>query len=259
MICSTMASGAWVVSKKTVNSLPAALRKRPIGVVTITAPRVPPRTMMAAVNCATSLTLPSSSTSPPRIPASARARPPTVARSGRRPGLLPLESGAGAVVSVCAMFDSISAGKRGRVRRDAPPFREGRAEERAAIDGPPELHHPPDYLFGSFQHHQLLPRGQTDHRIGGHLDPFDEIRVEHQRQMIEAREVNHAPSILIGRARRSRPAFEQKAALPAAGDDPAAEPQFAVEQTVQRPAYGIVEGQHVAFSQAQQIPQIGRA
>src|ERR1022692_4771519 len=242
MICSMTVPGAWLVSKKTAGNLPAARRRRSIGVVTITAPRVPPRTMMAAVSCATSFTLPCSSTRPPRtmmaavscatsftlpcsstrpprMPASARAKPPNVARSGRCPdGFFAsfAESGAGAVVS--AMSYSISTAiysLASLAGRRALPGRDGRTEQNAAVDGSTELHHPPDYLFGGFQHHQFLPSGQTDHRVGGHLDRLNEVRIEHQRPMVEAREVDHETSILIGRAGRSRRGFQQKAELPA--------------------------------------------
>src|ERR1017187_1954026 len=252
MICSMTVPGAWLVSKKTAGNLALARRRRSIGVVTITAPRVPPRTMMAAVSCATSFTLPCSSTRPPRMPASARAKPPNVARSGRCPdGFFAsfAESGAGAVVS--AMSYSISTAISSLAGRRALPGRDGRTEQNAAVDGSTELHHPPDYLFGGFQHHQFLPSGQTDHRVGGHLDRLNEVRIEHQRPMVEAREVDHETSILIGRAGRSRRGFQQKAELPAGLYDPAAEPQLAVEQTVHRAAHGKVEGHHVAFGQAQ--------
>src|ERR1017187_4658302 len=83
------------------------------------------------------------------------------------------------------------------------------------------------------------------------LDRLNEVRIEHQRPMVEAREVDHETSILIGRAGRSRRGFQQKAELPAGLYDPAAEPQLAVEQTVHRAAHGKVEGHHVAFGQAQ--------
>jgi hypothetical protein len=51
------------------------------GVVTSTAPSVPPNTISAAVSCATSRMLPPSRIRPPRIPPSARISPPQVARS----------------------------------------------------------------------------------------------------------------------------------------------------------------------------------
>ena len=49
----------------------------------MTAPRVPPSTMMAAVTWVMSETLPPSSTSPPRMPPTATTRPPILAKSGR--------------------------------------------------------------------------------------------------------------------------------------------------------------------------------
>src|SRR5580658_495381 len=245
MICSMIAPGECRVSKKTAGNLAAARRSRSIGVVTITAPRVPPRTMMAAVSCATSVTLPFSSTSPPRMPVSARAKPPMVARSRRRPDSFFAESRAGAVVFAMAYSTSIAV--HGIVRRPAQSVHAGgRIERNTPVDSPAEFHYPPDYLFGRFQHHQLLSAGQTDHRVGSDLDQFDEVGIEHQRQMVEAREMNHDPSILIGHVRGTRPGFQQKAALPAGRDDPAAKPQFAVEQTVHRAVDGKIECQHVA-------------
>src|ERR1035441_4075739 len=170
MICSMMAPGAWLVSRKTEGNLPAALRRRSIGVVTITAPKVPPRTMMAAVSCATSFTLPCSSTKPPRMPPTASAKPPRVARSGRRPDVFfALFAGSGVGTVVSAMSCPISTAVRGLVGRRALPGRDRWTEQNAAVDGPAELHHPPDHLFGGFQHDLFLPGGQTDHCVGCHV------------------------------------------------------------------------------------------
>src|ERR1039458_1525761 len=63
-----------------------ARRKTGSGVVTSTAPRVPPSTIMAAVPWATSWMLPFSSKSPPIMPVSATAIPASVEKSGRRAG-----------------------------------------------------------------------------------------------------------------------------------------------------------------------------
>ncbi len=66
-----------------------------------------------------------------------------------------------------------------------------RARRKAGRDGAAEFDHPFDYLGGGLEHHQLLPSGQTNDRVGGRLERLDQVRVEHQRQTIEAREVNH--------------------------------------------------------------------
>src|ERR1035438_4637192 len=63
-----------------------ARRNTGSGVVTNTAPRVPPSTIMAAVPWATSWMLPFSSSSPPIMPVSATLIPASVERSGRRAG-----------------------------------------------------------------------------------------------------------------------------------------------------------------------------
>src|ERR1039457_553103 len=63
-----------------------ARRKTGSGVVTSTAPRVPPSTIMAAVPWATSWMLPFSSSSPPIMPVSATPIPASVEKSGRRAG-----------------------------------------------------------------------------------------------------------------------------------------------------------------------------
>src|SRR5215469_4541272 len=57
--------------------------KMPGGVVIMTAPSVPPRTITAAVICMTSCSRPPSRTRPAAMPDIASARPPMVAKSGR--------------------------------------------------------------------------------------------------------------------------------------------------------------------------------
>src|ERR1700676_1493001 len=82
------------LSKKTTPSRFAAEIRIDIGVVNITAPTVPPRTIIAAVTCARSANLPPSRTRPPRIPPSARTSPPILARSSLVPPALPLAAAA---------------------------------------------------------------------------------------------------------------------------------------------------------------------
>ena len=76
------ASGLITSSKKTFLSPPAAANSADIGEVTITAPSVPPSTMIAAVTCVTSETLPPSRISPPSRDAMATTTPPRLAKSG---------------------------------------------------------------------------------------------------------------------------------------------------------------------------------
>ena len=78
MICEAEA----VLSKKTTLRRFAAAIRMDKGVVTITAPKVPPRTIIAAVYCARSARRPPSRTRPPRIPPRATTRPAILARSG---------------------------------------------------------------------------------------------------------------------------------------------------------------------------------
>src|SRR5258708_35800726 len=85
MISSIMACGLSSPSKKTRVSFFTAPMRVCMGVVTLTASMVPHRTMMAAVTCDTSLTLPPSITRPPRLPPTARSSPPRLARSGFPP------------------------------------------------------------------------------------------------------------------------------------------------------------------------------
>src|SRR5581483_4135916 len=126
-----------------------APRKTDSGVVTITAPMVPPRTIRAAVTCCTSLSLPPSSNRPPRIPAKASRRPRTVERS-----IFPF------------LFMAASA-FRGKHR---------------AAEGADPLYH----FIRRFEHHEALAGGQDDDRIGRYFNMFDKIRVQHDGDVIEA-------------------------------------------------------------------------
>src|SRR5579885_814674 len=82
MISSISASGESDFSKRTEPKRLAARIATESGVLTSTAPNVPPSTMMAAVYCEMSEILPFSSSSPPIMPPSASTIPPSVAKSG---------------------------------------------------------------------------------------------------------------------------------------------------------------------------------
>ena len=54
-----------------------------------------------------------------------------------------------------------------------------------------ELDHLTNHLVGRFQHHELLSIGQADHRIRRRLHMFDQVRVQDQRNVIDASQMNH--------------------------------------------------------------------
>ena len=163
-----------------------------MGVVTITAPMVPHRTMMAAVTWATSLTLPPSITRPPRMPPMARIRPPMRRQIGFAAGFL------------CCLGGRVSH----RFRPERRLFRSlldiqppQRALTGTGNDGPAKPDNPFDHFFRRFEHHNLLAGGQGHHRIRGNLHVLDEIRVQDQRGVIQACELDHvsvAVLLLIG-------------------------------------------------------------
>src|ERR1035438_3925650 len=117
-------------SKKTEPSLPIAPFNTAKGVVNITAPMVPPKTVNAAFSCLRSEAFPPSSMRPPRIPPTARMTPPIEPKSGRE------------------LFDSLGCGLAIGVIL--------RGEKR-----PPEEAYAIDNLLGGFQHHDFLTGCQT--------------------------------------------------------------------------------------------------
>src|SRR5258708_5259816 len=182
MISSIMACGLWSLSKKTMLSFFTAPMSVCIGVVTITAPMVPHRTMMAAVTCDTSLTLPPSITKPPRIPPRARSRPPRLARSGLPPDFFAALGAASAidVVRISGLSESLL---------NVVVFQ--RALAGTSEDGFTKPDDPLDDLFGRFEYYYLLACGQSDYSIGGNFHVLDKIRVQHQRDVIQACELDH--------------------------------------------------------------------
>src|SRR2546425_7557337 len=150
MISSITACGFSSWSKKTMLSFLTAPMRVCMGVVTITAPIVPHRTMMAAVTCDTSLTLPPSITSPPKIPPKARIRPPRLARSGLPPDFLGALGAASAIdvvrsagLSETLLYVLLSQG----------------ALADTGKDGFAKADDPLDHLFRRFEYYYLLACG----------------------------------------------------------------------------------------------------
>src|SRR5581483_5176139 len=157
MISSITCSGGCSCSRKTVPRYFAARISVLSGVVTMTAPIVPPSTIISAVTCAMSVSLPPSISNPPRIPPAANTNPPSVARSGLLDPAL-------------AMRLHLRRFARLNLRR----------RKCGAHDGPPELDHLLDHFLGRFQNHKTLARRQCHHRIGRHFHVLDQIGVDDQ-------------------------------------------------------------------------------
>src|SRR5450759_2883937 len=176
-----VAAVSLAVSKNTSPSPRKARITVAIGIVTSTAPKVPPSTIKAAVNCARSWMLPFSRSSPPIIPPIASAIPEMVARSGRRPpvfagfaGFLAALSGAsigvGFAAPVVAMGSIVGrfaiAGRR-RVIDDP---------RRVVVEhAPPELHDALHYFIGGLAYAENLAGSQRDYGVRRHVDVLDQI------------------------------------------------------------------------------------
>src|ERR1035438_3655531 len=153
-----------------------------MGVVTSTAPKVPPNTIMAAVPCATSCMLPFSRIRPPMMPAIASAMPEMVAMSGRRPEAFEVagaeRAGASAVLDgAVAIFAMGSVGSR---------FASGDGLGLAIEHAPAEFYDPLHHLIGALAHAQNLPVGESDNGVRGHVDMLNQIRVEYHLRLIQA-------------------------------------------------------------------------
>src|ERR1035438_1092211 len=137
----------------------------------MTAPSVPPSTMMAAVTCEMSLILPPSISSPPTISPTASTIPPMLARSGREPATF---AGPALALSTsifgCSVL-AVSAMSRLRYFIFVRPvvgmyhFRLIAIQNRA-----PEFKHSFYHLVGRFQHHEFLTAGHGDHGIRRNLN-----------------------------------------------------------------------------------------
>src|SRR5579862_4555359 len=179
MISSMIAAGLSSGAKNTSPSFLTAPIRVPIGVVTITAPMVPANTIIAAVTWATSLTLPPSITRPPRMPPIARIRPPMVARSGLLPDFFLAASAIDLAWRLNLGFVMFGVEMLQRARR------------RAGKNRPAKLDHSLYHLFSRFPHHDFLAGGQGHYSVGCHLHVFNEIRVQNQRSVIKACELDH--------------------------------------------------------------------
>src|SRR5579864_4517601 len=182
MISSIMALGLWSGSKNIRPSFFTAPTRVRMGVVTITAPMVPLRTMMAAVTWAMSFTFPPSITRPPTMPPSARIRPPIDAKSILPPDFF---AATGPLSAIGFVRSVRLAGRRSGI---CPAQR---TTEGAGNDRPPELDNALHHFLGRLQDHDLLARGQGHDRIRGDLHVLDEIRVQDQRDVIQACELDH--------------------------------------------------------------------
>src|SRR5580698_343079 len=174
------ASGACVLSRKTWIIRSKAPFSTPIGVLTITAPSVPPSTMNAAVICEMSLILPPSINNPPTIPPNASASPAMVARSGREPPALAVpgltvfsvfgfSTLAGSAISALCHF---VLGQHFGYRLGAHHLR-----LIAAQDQPPKRNHSINHLVGGFPHHTFLAAGHGNHRVRRDLDVLNQIGI----------------------------------------------------------------------------------
>src|SRR5579863_19221 len=179
IISSNASFAAGAVSKKTKLSLRAERIRTSIGVLTMMAPRVPPKTMTAAVIWATSLIRPPSSNKPPRMPPAASARPPILAKSGLAAAARRFAWGGSAILA-----DILPSSQ---VLPAIVRFRH-RTREQAAVDRSPERRYTFHNLDGGFQNHDLLPGCQRNHGVGCNLNVLNQIRVEDHRYLIEARQ-----------------------------------------------------------------------
>src|SRR5436190_702573 len=71
------------------------------------------------------------------------------------------------------------------------PREYSRRFEQTLVNGAPEGDDPADHFFCRLEHHDLLAGGQRDDRIRGDFNVFDQIRVQYQRDMVQARELDH--------------------------------------------------------------------
>jgi hypothetical protein len=86
---------------------------------------------------------------------------------------------------------------RQRIRRFGGDF--PRHRKWLGDNGAPELNHPLDDFIGRFQNQQLLPGCQADNRIWRRLNMFNKVRVQYERNMVYACQMDHfaCPSFLL--------------------------------------------------------------
>ncbi len=142
-----------VRAKKTWISRRKAAPTTGIGYCSSTAPRVPPKTMMAAVGCSTCASLPPSSSSPATIPPR------------------PISNPAKLLLSTSAPF---RRGSRRCFGRRAVVGSQFGADQ----DGATEVPYPLDDLLGRLPYYQLFAAQQGDDRVWRFLDILDQVRVD---------------------------------------------------------------------------------
>src|SRR6185437_430707 len=184
--CSMIGSALAVESHSTRVDFLTAARRIGSGVVTMTAPTVPPITIIAAVICVTSATFPPSSTRPPRIPPKAITKPMSVAKSTPEE-LFPREPPFPSRFMRLAL-----AGNRFLCCCMNPRYAPWAVE-----DGLPEADHPFNHLVGRLEYEKLLTRCQCNYSIRCDLNMLDQVGVDDQGNMIQASQVNHI--LLFGR------------------------------------------------------------
>src|SRR5882757_4874284 len=133
-----------LLSRNTPTKRLAAPFNTRMGVAIITAPMVPPNTIIAAVNWRMSLILPPSISRPPKIPPKASTNPRSVARSGLPPGAFaPFFPAAGFASSAILGFHARLRGHAGNCRHNFPPVGDYLVDD----------------LPRGIQHHEFLPVG----------------------------------------------------------------------------------------------------
>src|SRR5271167_5038204 len=182
--CRTTCCGSSLGSEKTVISRRKAVPTTGNGNCSITAPSVPPKTIMAAVGCRICEILPPSSSRPATTPPTPTASPAKLLLSTA--GLRCAGRGIGEAVRI------------GKVLMTGA----GRTLAGAPDDGATKLQHPLDHLTGGFTHHELLAVEQRDDRVRGLLDILNKVGVERQAGIVQANELDHRRPRLGGTAQR---------------------------------------------------------
>src|SRR6185503_8382489 len=135
------------------------------------APRVPPKTMTAAVNWTIWPTWPPSMSCPPRMAPTPSRVPRTLAIS-----------------STLSPPSSVSLGCRGFLRQPLPV-----------------VHREPDHLVDLLKHHELFPREESDQSVGGGLDHLDQVAVQRELAPVQPFQSDHVRSIMEATCVRQAP------------------------------------------------------
>src|ERR1700733_3734779 len=156
----------------------------------ITAPRVPPKTIMAAVGWSTWLRCPPSRSRPARMPASARKIPP------RLPASIELFLGVGGEGGEAGVLFRDGCDGEGRGPGEGLQISGGFAVDVGAVgDGAI------DDVFAALEDDDFFAIDEGEHGIGRGFGVLDEVAVDDQRIPVEPGEVNHggaAPWPVVG-------------------------------------------------------------